>query len=316
MKPAPWKPVASPPEIAWPTNPPMSEPATPSTVVMMKPIDWRPGTSARAMSPMMNPNTIQAMIPIGCLPPARKSRHVEVPRPAGSSGGRAHVAHTIAHLARDAPRQRGPGSLTGRPPAGSVESAFRKGFPRAASPLRPRARVARRVRSHPVHERARGGGRRDRGSPLRRRPEQRDLRVHRRRGLPAQGARGGRQGAVRAVHPVRVQGARPRPRGAQEGARGDAAEGEPVMRARLLLAALAVAAAACATGGKLRENAAVARADIEKARRSGGARCAPKELALAEANVDFAEAEISQGNATRAQEHLQLAETNVKRALD
>ena len=89
------------------------------------------------------------------------------------------------------------------------------------------------------------------------------------------------------------------------------------MRARFLPAALAaVVALACATGGKLRENASVARADIEKARRSGASRCAPKELALAEANVDFAETEIAQGNANRAREHLQLAETNVKRALD
>jgi outer membrane protein OmpA-like peptidoglycan-associated protein len=87
-----------------------------------------------------------------------------------------------------------------------------------------------------------------------------------------------------------------------------------IRRALPVLAAAALAA--CATGGKLRQNAAVARADIEKAKRSGGDRCAPKELALAEANVDFATAEMSQGNATRAREHLEIAETNVKKALE
>jgi len=75
-------------------------------------------------------------------------------------------------------------------------------------------------------------------------------------------------------------------------------------------------AAGCAAGGKLRADAEVARADIAKARTSGAMRCAPRELALAEANVAFAEEEISIGNGGRAREHLDLSETNVKRALD
>jgi outer membrane protein OmpA-like peptidoglycan-associated protein len=85
---------------------------------------------------------------------------------------------------------------------------------------------------------------------------------------------------------------------------------------RALPLALAALALACATGGKLREGAAVVRSDIEKAKRSGAERCAPKELALAEANVDFALTETSLGNASQAQQDLQVAETNVKRALD
>ncbi len=80
----------------------------------------------------------------------------------------------------------------------------------------------------------------------------------------------------------------------------------------LALAALA----ACATGGKLRQNAEVVQSDIAKARKSGAERCAPKDLALAEANVDFALAETGEGNATRAQEHLVVAEASVKKALD
>ncbi|MGB8931768.1 MAG: OmpA family protein [Anaeromyxobacteraceae bacterium] len=74
--------------------------------------------------------------------------------------------------------------------------------------------------------------------------------------------------------------------------------------------------AGCATGGKLLADADVAKADIEKARRSGAVKCAPRETALAESNIDFALLEISQGNATRAREHLDLAQANVKKALD
>jgi outer membrane protein OmpA-like peptidoglycan-associated protein len=88
-----------------------------------------------------------------------------------------------------------------------------------------------------------------------------------------------------------------------------------MVRKVLLFVALA-ATAACVTGGKLRQSSAVVRADLEKARKSGAVRCAPKELALAEANVDFAEAEIASGNASRAQEHVAAAERNVRRALE
>jgi outer membrane protein OmpA-like peptidoglycan-associated protein len=77
-----------------------------------------------------------------------------------------------------------------------------------------------------------------------------------------------------------------------------------------------VALAACATGGKLQQNASVIRSDIEKAKASGAVRCAPRELALAEANLDFALGDISQGGASRAKRHLVAAEANVKKALD
>jgi outer membrane protein OmpA-like peptidoglycan-associated protein len=87
------------------------------------------------------------------------------------------------------------------------------------------------------------------------------------------------------------------------------------MRRRLLVAAAALAVSACATGSKLRQNAEVMRSDIEKAKRSGAVRCAPRELALAEANVAFSEEEVAYGNAGRAKQHLDLAERNVKRAL-
>jgi OmpA-OmpF porin, OOP family len=87
------------------------------------------------------------------------------------------------------------------------------------------------------------------------------------------------------------------------------------MRGRLLLSAAALAVTACATGGKLRENAQVIRSDIEKAKLSGAVRCAPKELALAEANVQFSDEEVASGHASRAKQHLQAAERSVKDAL-
>jgi OOP family OmpA-OmpF porin len=83
---------------------------------------------------------------------------------------------------------------------------------------------------------------------------------------------------------------------------------------RLLL--LAALGAGCATGGKLLADADVAKADIEKARRSGAVKCAPKETALAESNIEFALLEIGQGNATRARDHLDIAQANVRKALD
>ena len=45
-------------------------------------------------------------------------------------------------------------------------------------------------------------------------------------------------------------------------------------------------------------------------------RCAPRELATADANLDFAEKEIADGNPGRAQEHLALAEQSARKASD
>jgi len=89
-----------------------------------------------------------------------------------------------------------------------------------------------------------------------------------------------------------------------------------VSRARAVLVVAALAAASCVTGGKLRENTAVVRSDVEKARKSGAARCAPRELAMAEANVEFAQHEMAYGDPKRAAAHLDTAEYNVKKALE
>jgi outer membrane protein OmpA-like peptidoglycan-associated protein len=81
------------------------------------------------------------------------------------------------------------------------------------------------------------------------------------------------------------------------------------------LALLAASLASCVSGNKIRADGEVIQADIQRARKSGAYRCAPRELALAEANLDFAYGEVSEGNSTRAQEHLVLAEENIKKAL-
>lgn len=82
-------------------------------------------------------------------------------------------------------------------------------------------------------------------------------------------------------------------------------------------AALALALlAGCAADGKLRRTAEVVRADVDKARKSGAMKCAPKELAVAEANLDFGVAEADRGNPGAASDHLRLAEQQVKRALE
>ncbi len=85
---------------------------------------------------------------------------------------------------------------------------------------------------------------------------------------------------------------------------------------RALVALAALGLAACATGGKLRAQAESLRAEADKARKAGAMRCAPRELATADANLDFAEKEIADGNPGRAQEHLALAEQSARKASD
>src|SRR6266511_2631729 len=325
MKPEDRKPVAEPPESAEATSPPTSEPATPSSVVIANPIPCRPGTTARAMRPMMKPKTIQAMMPMRVPLPrwegtSRVVREARLPHCSPRARERAGPAAQAANPPppRTFSRCRAcPRFLDCPPPRRVASERFTKGSVRAARPRPPRARDARRVRSDPVHRRAHRRGRGDRGSPRGGSRPVLAVRVHRRRGVHQEGARGVRACPVRDRDAVRRVRRRPREGGPQErGRRLEQGAGEPVMRGRLLLSiAAAVAVGACATGGKLRENAEVIRADVEKAKRSGAVRCAPKELALAEANVQFSEDEVAFGHANRAKDHIDLAEKNVKEAL-
>ncbi|MEW6432716.1 MAG: OmpA family protein [Myxococcota bacterium] len=86
--------------------------------------------------------------------------------------------------------------------------------------------------------------------------------------------------------------------------------------ARLASAVLLLAAVtACHSGPQIRASADIIKTDIERARRSNAVRCAPRELAMAEANLDFALGELDQGNSSRAYHHITVAEANAKKAV-
>ena len=74
-------------------------------------------------------------------------------------------------------------------------------------------------------------------------------------------------------------------------------------------------AAGCATGSALRQRAAGVETNIKAARETNAESCAPRDLAVAEANLKFAEIELTQGDSFRAEEHLKLAEPAAKNAL-
>lgn len=72
---------------------------------------------------------------------------------------------------------------------------------------------------------------------------------------------------------------------------------------------------ACHSGPGIRASADVVKTDIDRARRSNAVRCAPRELATAEANLDFVYGELEQGNSSRAHEHLVDADVASKKAV-
>jgi len=81
------------------------------------------------------------------------------------------------------------------------------------------------------------------------------------------------------------------------------------------LLALGFLLSACVTGGALREQARGVADDVKAARALNAESCAPRELAVAEANLDFAERELRDGDSFRADEHLGLAQTAARQAL-
>jgi OmpA-OmpF porin, OOP family len=76
-----------------------------------------------------------------------------------------------------------------------------------------------------------------------------------------------------------------------------------------------LALSGCVSGNKVRAEIDVIQSDVERARRGGALKCAPVELATAEANLDFAKGEIDQGNSSRAASHVREAETAAKKAI-
>ncbi len=70
----------------------------------------------------------------------------------------------------------------------------------------------------------------------------------------------------------------------------------------------AFACAGCVTGAALHQRAEGVFSELTTAHAQNAESCAPRDLAVAEANLRFAELEIAQGDSFRAEEHLGLAE--------
>jgi OOP family OmpA-OmpF porin len=92
-----------------------------------------------------------------------------------------------------------------------------------------------------------------------------------------------------------------------------------VKRALFLVPALAVTALAATSCSQV----PVMRGDIEgltkvaeQAERNGALRCAPRELAVAKSNLEFATVELDQGFMFRAKQHLDIARANAHAAYD
>ncbi|MEA2701069.1 MAG: OmpA-OmpF porin, family [Myxococcales bacterium] len=76
---------------------------------------------------------------------------------------------------------------------------------------------------------------------------------------------------------------------------------------------VAAAAAGCA-GVQLQQNVHQVRQIAKEARDNGAYRCAPRQLALADTHIEFADAELSEGDYFRAREHLLIADENAREA--
>ncbi|MBK8256243.1 MAG: OmpA family protein [Polyangiaceae bacterium] len=90
---------------------------------------------------------------------------------------------------------------------------------------------------------------------------------------------------------------------------------------RAQLAAFAIASASvfslsCSNVTKMRGELEGLEKLADQAERNGAIRCAPRELALAKANIRFADAELGQGNWVRGDSHLGIARANAQAAYD
>jgi OmpA-OmpF porin, OOP family len=88
------------------------------------------------------------------------------------------------------------------------------------------------------------------------------------------------------------------------------------LRARRTIAILlaCVFASACAEGPALRGRIAGLQKTVDDADKNGAMKCAPRELAVARSNLEFAEIDLDQGHLQKAQAHLGVAEPNAQAA--
>ena len=87
------------------------------------------------------------------------------------------------------------------------------------------------------------------------------------------------------------------------------------LRAPLLAGCAAALLSGCVTGAALHARAQAVDEDVAQARKSGAQTCAPRELATAEANLDFTRLELDQGDSFRAEEHLKIAALAARQAV-
>lgn len=81
------------------------------------------------------------------------------------------------------------------------------------------------------------------------------------------------------------------------------------------LCALSLLLAGCVTGAAMRQRAEGVAGDVKVARDQNAENCAPRDLAVAEANLRFARLELEQGDSFRAEEHLRVAEPAARNAV-
>jgi OOP family OmpA-OmpF porin len=84
-------------------------------------------------------------------------------------------------------------------------------------------------------------------------------------------------------------------------------------RAVLVGLAAALATAGCA-GVQMRDDLRQIRTIAKEARDNGAYKCAPRELALADTNIEFVDRELNQGDYFRARDHLRVADHNAREA--
>src|SRR5260221_14637844 len=82
-------------------------------------------------------------------------------------------------------------------------------------------------------------------------------------------------------------------------------------RSALIIAFFALGSTMCATGESLRLESDAIRAQLDAARQAGAYRCSPRELAIAEAHLEFLQTELDQGNAVRAAAHRNTAKQSL-----
>lgn len=82
-------------------------------------------------------------------------------------------------------------------------------------------------------------------------------------------------------------------------------------RAGSLVLLCCVACFGCARGFVADARVSQLRRELERVREKGGRQCAPREMALADAHLAFARAELRQGDADRAVDHLVIARPNL-----